>query len=140
MKSKINHDTSEDVRVIGKLFTTFGVIIIIAGIIWALAGGNNYGGGGALPGVFLAISGIPLAFFGSFIKGASLVVRASETYLHLNNDVRLDGAKTKPVSEIISSWSATGGITDNGSNSGIDAAERNIKNDPEATEYRPKKY
>lgn len=139
MKLKINHDSSEDVRIIGKFFTAFGVILIIAGIIWAIAGGNNYGGGGALPGIFLAVLGIPSAFIGSFIKGASVVVRASETYLHLNNDVRLDGTKSKSVSEILSSWSVTESVKDNGFNSNRDAIERSIKNDPEATEYHPNK-
>ena len=135
MKQMINHDSSENIRLIGSLFSGFGIIMILAGIIWAIAGANQYDGT-AIPGLALAVLGVPSAFFGSFIKGSSVVVRAAETYLHLHGDEKPKTASTKTVSEIISSWATPVNNSPTPRNE-RDKADYEIKNDPVAEEYRP---
>ena len=81
MTPKIIHASSDAIAKIGKAFSIFAFISLIAGIIWAASTSDD-----PSLGIALAISAVPLFFLGLLISNAAPIVRAAETYLYKEDD------------------------------------------------------
>lgn len=81
MKPQIIHKSSKSVETVGTVLLVYGALLTLAGVIIAFA--LEYQ---SWPGLLVAGYGISSVLIGVVVKGASLIVRASETYLYDEED------------------------------------------------------
>lgn len=81
------HSSSHAIEVVGKASIVIGCVFLLAGIIWLLisTGWRYEGAPWEVPFVISCV-GLSDIIIGVFIKGSSVVVRASETFLYDRND------------------------------------------------------
>ena len=91
------HSASDSVRGIGTFFVVLSIIGILVCFIWAiiLAADNDPVAAPLLSGLGCVFS----LFVGLLINHASTIVRASETYLFLQNDLMDQGEQDRQIRE-----------------------------------------
>lgn len=125
MKPKIIHKSSRGVETVGAAILVYGAMLTLAGAIIVFSSGHQ-----AWPGLIVAGYGISSMLLGLVVKGASLIIRASETYLY-NEEDHPAGSK-----DAIDNYvePETGAVFDRNE---MEKAENELKKADNAEPYRP---